>query len=485
MAEEIKEGTEDFAKMLAGHDSRESDVQMGQKIKGRIIAISGDDVFLDIGLKQDGLMDRKDIQNLDGHDFAAVGDEVEGFVTRISPQGIRVSRSVSGAGMAALEEALESGAPVNGKIIAPCKGGYNVEVLGKSAFCPGSQMEFIAEGEDPSGRQLPFIVTRIENKGRNIVVSHRALKEREKKENLDKLLSSINLGDIVEGKVVRLAPFGAFIELAPGIEGMAHISELSFSHPSSPEEVLNVGDNVKVKVLSIGEDEKKRLRISLSLKQAQTDPWKNADKNFQVGEVVEGTVRRLAPFGAFVEIAPGIEGLVHLSEMSWEKRVNKADEVLNIGDKIKVKIREIEPEKKRVSLSLKDALGDPWIEAEKNFSNGLTVEGKVESKGLHGIFINLMPGITALMPNSNIKNSPQASKLSKLEAGDSVQAVIQKIDSGARRISLKPLEETKAEEEESKNWREHAKSSSPVEENSSIMAQALKRAFQKKGVSKE
>lgn len=485
MAEDSKDAVEDFAEMLAGHDSRDGDVQIGEKIKGKIIEISGDDVFLDIGLKQDGIMDRKDIQNVDGEDIAAAGDEVEGYVSRISPQGIRLSRSISGAGMAALEEALDSGVPVNGRIISPCKGGYNVEVLGKTAFCPGSQMEFIAEGEDPAGKHLPFIVTRIENKGRNIVVSHRAIKERARKENLDKLLSSINLGDIVQGKVVRLAPFGAFIELAPGIEGMAHISELSFSHPATPEEVLNIGDNVDVKILNIGEDDKKRLRISLSLKQAQADPWEDVEKVLQAGEVVDGTVLRLAPFGAFVQIVPGIEGLVHLSEMSWEKRINKADEVLKVGDKVKVKIREIDPEKKRVSLSLKEAIGDPWAEVEKNFVNGATVEGKVESKGPHGIFISLMPGITALMPNSNIKNSSQAGKLSKLEPGETVQALIQKVDPVARRISLKPLEEAKSEVEESKNWREHAKSSSPAAENSSIMAQALKRAFQKKGESKE
>lgn len=485
MTENIKEDAEDFAQMLAGHDAKEKDVQMGQKVKGKIIAISGDDVFLDIGLKQDGLMDRKDIQNVEGEDFAGVGDEVEGFVSRVSPQGIRVSRSISGAGIAALEEALESGAPVNGKILGACKGGYNVEVLGKRAFCPGSQMDFIAEGEDPSGRQLPFLVTRLENKGKNIVVSHRALKDREKKENLDKLLSSINIGDIVEGRVARFAPYGAFIELMPGIEGMAHISELAFGHAASPEEAVNLDDKVKVKILNIGEDDKKRLRISLSLKQAMEDPWKEAANNFKNGDIVQGTVQRLAPFGAFVELMPGIEGLVHLSEMSWEKRINKASDVLNVGDKVSVKIKELDPEKRRVSLSLKDVAGDPWEEVEEKFAEGAKVEGKVESKGPHGIFITLMPGVTALMPNSNIKNSPKSKELLNSEIGSTIQAQIQKVDVAGRRISLIPLEAEKGEEEAPKNWREHAKSNSTSEENSGIMAQALKRAFQKKGVSKE
>ncbi len=480
-----EKGSEDFASMLEGHDSRESSVQMGQKVQGKIISIAGEDVFLDLGLKQDGIMDRKDLPVSDGEITAGEGDIVEAYVTGISPQGIRVARSVSGSGMAALEDALESGAPVNGKITGSCKGGYNVEVLGKTAFCPGSQMDLLAEGEDPTGRQLPFIITRIEKDGKNIVVSHRALKEREKKENLDKFLSSINIGDIVKGKVSRIVPFGAFIELMPGIEGMAHISELSFGRPASPDEVVALNDQVKVKVLNIGEDEKKRLRLSLSLKQAMDDPWNDAASRYKTGEIVEGTVQRLAPFGAFVELEPGIEGLIHLSEMSWEKRVNKAEDVLNAGDKIMVKIKDIDPENRRISLSLKDALGDPWQEAAEKFTPGTVVEGTVESKGVYGIFINLMPGITGLMPNSNIKNSPQSAELSRAETGKKIQAVIQKVDAKGRKISLMPVNEGKAEENESKNWREHAKSAAPAEDNNGIMAQALKRAFAKKGVSQE
>lgn len=483
MAEEKE--TEDFARMLDGQESRERDVQMGQKIKGKIISVSGDDVFLDLGLKQDGIMDRKDLINADGESIAGEGDEVEAFVTGVSPQGIKVSRSISGAGMAALEDALASQAPVNGRILGACKGGYNVEILGKTAFCPGSQMEYLAEGEDPTGRRLPFIVMRVENRGKNIVVSHRALKDREKKENLDKLLSSINIGDIVEGRVARIVPFGAFIELAPGVEGMAHISELSFGRPASPEEVVAEGDKINVKILSIGEDDKKRLRISLSARQAMEDPWKDAEKKFKPGETAEGIVRRLAPFGAFVELAPGIEGLVHLSEMSWEKRVNKADEILAVGDRVNVKIKDIDPESRRISLSLKDALGDPWREAAEKLAPGAVVKGTVESKGPHGIFINLMPGVVGLMPNSTIKNSPQAAKLSKAEPGDEIEAAVQKVDPQARRVSLAPPKETGEEEEAAKNWRENAKTAAPAKENNGIMAQALKRAFAKKGVSKE
>lgn len=483
MEEKTQEEKEDFAQMLAAQEARDAKVEMGQKIKGKIITISGDDVFLDIGLKQDGLMERKDIQNINGEDFASAGDEVEGYVTRISPQGIKICRSVTGAGFAALEEALHSGAPVTGKIIAPCKGGYQIEILGKTAFCPGSQMEYLSEGEDPSGRQLPFLVSRIENNGRNIVVSHRALKEREKKENLDKLLSSIKIGDIISGKVSRLAPFGAFVEIAPGIEGLAHISELSYGHPSSPEEVLSPGDIVQVKILDIGEDEKKRLRISLSIKQTMIDPWQEIEKNTHPGDIVEGIVRRLAPFGAFVEIAPGIEGLAHISELSWKKKINKADEILSEGDRIRVKIKDLDPSGKRISLSLKDAMEDPWKIVEEKLANGSIVEGKVEARSPHGVFVNLLPGITGLLPESVLKNASNAKALSNIEPGSTIKVVIQKLDPVARRISLLPYDETGQDTETPKNWRELVKNANNKDDNSGIMAQAFKLAFQKKGVS--
>lgn len=481
---------ENFAEMLAQHSTQSEKLQPGQKIEGVIIDIAGDDVFVDVGAKQDGVLDYKEVLDKDGNPNVAVGDRISAFVLNISSQGVRISKSMHGSGIAALESARDAGVPVDGRIKAVVKGGYQIDVLGKQAFCPGSQMEYSPAGsnEDLVGRQMQFLVSRIENNGRNIVVSRRALLDREKKESMEKLLSSVKEGDIVEGRVSRLAPFGAFVELAPGIEGMIHLSELSWSRVATPEEAVSSDEMIRVKILAIGNDEKGRFRISLSRKQAMEDPWADIASKFKVGDVVEGKVVRFAPFGAFVEIAPGVDGLVHLSEMSWAKRINKPEEALSIGDNAQVAIKEINPDTRRVSLSLRDVLGNPWEKAAEEFPEGSKVDGVVENKSPYGLFVSLAPGITGLLPNSAIRNAPRDSNLVKLEPGDQVSLLVQKVDSVARRISLMPETPDNPSPEEDKSWRQHTKTrETAAEESGGLMAQALRNAFQKKnqGVKKE
>ncbi len=469
---------ENFEVLLAQHEAHSEKLRKGQKTGGKIIAISGDDVFVDVGLKEDGIMDRSEILDKDGNETVGVGGHVEAYVIDISSQGIKLSRSMSGSGVAALEDAMAAALPVAGRVKGQCKGGYQVDVLGKTAFCPGSQMEWADNPEELVGRQMEFLVTKIENHGRNIVVSRRALIERERKESLDNLLASLNVGDIVEGRVSRLAPFGAFVELAPQVEGMAHVSELSWSRVSSPEEAVSVDDIITVKVTAIGTDGKGQPRISLSRKQALADPWQDIEGRFKPGDVVEGRIARLAPFGAFVEIATGIEGLVHLSEMSWEKRVAKPEEIVAPGDVVQVAIREVNPETRRISLSLRDALGDPWQDAAEKLAPGTVVSGTVESRTPHGLFVRLAPGITGLLPASAQKNAKNQAEFAKLASGDSVNLVVQSIDVNAKRISLAPVgsEDSGAADA---NWRQHVKSA-PDGDNMGIMAQALHKAMQKK-----
>lgn len=475
-----REMEESFEKMLAEHDSQRSSLEKGQKISGVIISINGDTVFIDLGLKEDGLMDIQDLPDKADGVKAGPGDRVEGFITDISSQGIRIARSMSGAGIAALEDAKEAGIPVEGRVKGPCKGGYQVEIFGKTAFCPGSQMEAGLTEEELSGKVLQFLVTRIENNGRNIVVSRRALLDRERKENLEKILATVHPGDIIDGKVSRLTPFGAFIELAPGVEGLAHVSELCWSRINTPEEALSKGDNVRVKVLDITEDEKKHTRISLSCKQAIQDPWTTASNQFKAGDVVSGKVVRFAPFGAFVEIIPGIDGLIHLSEMSWEKRINKPEEALELNQSVQVKIKEVNPDSRRISLSLKDAIGDPWEMLPEKLTKDAVVTGRVESRSPHGLFISLYPGITGLLPASAIKNSPLAQKLNKLESGSEIEVKIQNIDSASRRISLVPASENKEEKESDASWKSHMQTGN-ANKDSTLMAAAFQKALQRKG----
>lgn len=479
MAEkENTELEENFAEMLATSEEANRPLRSGQKVKGKVIAVNGDDVFVDIGVKEDGVMGRKDL----GDKEPEIGDEIEAFITGISSQGIKLSRYMEGASVAALEEAKENGIPVEGKIRNVCKGGFQVEVMGKTAFCPGSQMALNAPAEELVGKTYPFAVTRVENNGRNIVVSRRALIEKEQKENLDKLLEAVKPGDIVEGKITRVAPFGVFIELAPGVEGLAHISQLSWSRVEKPEELYSPGDVVKAKFLSHETDEKGRSRLSLSVRQALGDPWEDIDAGFKVGEIVEGTVVRLTPFGAFITIADGVDGLAHVSELSWDKKVRNPADALTVGDKVRVKIKDINKDDKKISLSVRDAEADPWADVEQRFKVGETYKGSVESRSPHGLFVNLAPGVDGLLPASVIRELKDNAKYSRLQAGDEINVVIQKVDCGAKRISLNVENSSKPSEDQS--WRGHAKSgSSGSSFASGVMAEALSRAFnkQKKG----
>jgi small subunit ribosomal protein S1 len=421
-------------------------------------------------------MDKKDILDAQGQPVADIGDTVEAWVVAANAQEIRLSRSMSGSGAAALEDARDNAIPVEGRVSAPCKGGYLVETLGKSAFCPGSQMD-AASLQDPDnliGRTLHFLVTRVENKGRNIVLSRRALVERERRESLETLLAGLKSGDILDGTVTRLAPYGAFVELAPSVEGMAHISELSWSHIEHPEEALKPGDCIKVKLLAVQQDAKGNTRISLSRKQAEGDPWDDTAKLPSPGQTVQGKVTRLAPFGAFVELFPGIDGLVHLSELSFGKRVRHAGDILSIGQSVSVVVKEVFAEKRRISLSLRDAGADPWADAAERYPVGALVQGTVEKRMPFGLFVELAPGVTGLMPNTAAASSRQASAFAKLAPGASVSLAVQAVDVEQRRITLAP-EDSAAVEDQS--WKQHGASGAAASDGLSTMGQALQNAL--------
>ncbi len=469
---------ENFAALLESHSVDTASLQTGQKVNCKIIAISGESVFLDAGAKLDGIMERADILDANGDVIANVGDTIDAWVIAVTTQEIRLSRSMSGGGVAALEDARDAGIPVDGKITGLCKGGYTVEVLGKRAFCPGSQIGLFAsnEAEDIVGQNTQFLITRIENNGRNIIVSRRSLLERERQESIELLLKNLQEGDTIEGQITRLAPFGAFMEIAPSVEGMIHISELSWSRVGNADEVVTPGDAIRAKVLSIATDPKGQIRISLSRKQAEGDPWASVEGRLHIGDIVNGKVVRLTPFGAFVEVLPGVDGLVHVSEMSWTTRVHKPEDVVSVGEHVAVKIKELNCESRRISLSMRDAEADPWSLVGEQFSIGKIVEGTVESSAQFGFFINLAPGITGLLAHANIKNTEHAQSLSKLEKGQSVKLVIQGIDIEKRRISLIP---EGSEAQDDKSWKEHA-SSANTDANLGILGQALASAMKKK-----
>ncbi|MBQ9537180.1 MAG: 30S ribosomal protein S1 [Desulfovibrionaceae bacterium] len=483
-----QDDSEDFAALFEQQNAVSGQrLEPGQKVSGTIIEITGDNVFVDVGLKVDGVMDRKDILDAEGNEQKKPGDTIEAWVVSKTPQEIRLSLSMSGSGVAALEEACAAKIPVEGRVTGTCKGGYSVEIMGKRAFCPGSQMEVLGQGEEVAGRTVQFLITRVENNGRNIVVSHRALIDRERAENLDKVLANLHEGDTVDGKVTRLAPFGAFVELAPGVEGLVHISELAWSRVGQPEEVVNVGEVVHVKVLGINQTDK-GTKISLSRKQASGDPWDNLEDQLSAGKILEGKVVRLMPFGAFVEVLPGVEGMVHVSEMAWGRRVHRPEEIVQPGDTVQVKILDINMATHRLSLSMRDAEGDPWADCAERFAVGTQVTGTVESQSSFGIFVNLAPAITGLLPAQAVKNAKNHTELLAKAPGDSINVVVQRLDLDARKISLLPegAKESQPqhpkEHRENKENNERKQNTKPAAEPASlgILGQALQKALEKK-----
>lgn len=445
--EDQDEDSESFAELFESYgDSPGRSLKVGDRILGRIISIGREAVFVDTGSKRDGVIDRDELLDDNGDIPYAVGDELDLYVVALTPDEVQLSKAFSGPGdPGVLREAYRNEVPVEGKVKAPCKGGFHVEVMKLRAFCPISQMD-MRYIEDPSvyvGATYPFLITRFEENGRNIVVSRRELLERETEEVRIKFLASLGEDTEVEGTVTKLMPYGAFVELVPGLEGMIHISELSWSRIEKPDEILKPGDKVTARVIGVKQgSEGRRPRIALSLKQMQGDPWERVNEFCSVGDHIKGKVVRCAEFGAFVEIAPGVEGLVHLSEMSHIKRILKPEELVRPGDEISVVVKQIDTQRRRIALSIRDVEGDPWTHIEEQFRPGQLVDGVLEREERYGLFITLAPGVTGLLHRSKLENIPEGEALEALKRGDRIRVMVESITPQERRISLDLLRDS-------------------------------------------
>lgn len=450
----------------------------GDMVEGKIISVGRTHVYIDTGTKSDGVVEKQELVDENGELAFQVGDAVTLYVVSLNESEIILSRAISGAGKAVLlEDAVRNRTPVEGKVTGVIKGGFSVDILGKRAFCPVSQMDvnYVETPEDFVGQTLHFLVTRYEENGRNIVISRRDLLVEEMKAAQQAFFADVSVGDTLHGKVTRLMSFGAFVELAPGVEGMVHISELSWSRVDKPDEVVKPGDTILVKLLKMEHQEGQDLpKIALSVKQTGSDPWDSVDTAFKPGEQVTGKVVRLTHFGAFVEIAPGVDGLVHISEMSHTRRVTRPEEVVEKGQAVQVVIKSIDMDAKRVSLSIKDALGDPWTGISVRYKAGDIMEGRVEKRETFGLFIGLEPGVTGLMPVSAIRSSTDTKPWDQLKPGDTVQVLVQQVDEESRRISLAPPDQKDADD-----WQQFAgaenKKDKPMGTMESVFKQALKK----------
>ena len=441
-AEESAEDEEgmSFAEMLASYEGgMKDDIRVGDKISGKIISISDSAVFVDTGTKNDGAVEKEELLDDEGNLPYSVGDELELYVVAANESEIRLSRAMAGiGGLNMLKDAQANGIPVEGKVVQTVKGGLQVEILKRRAFCPVSQIDtiYVEHPENYIGNTYPFLIKKVTEGGRNIVVSRRDLLEAEQKKARDAFMETLEVEQTYPGRITRLMPYGAFVELVPGVEGMVHISELSWSRVEKAEEAVKVGDHVQVKVLRI-EPGPKQKKIALSIKQVMGDPWDLVQGEIKPGQKVSGRVTRCAKFGAFVEIKPGIEGLVHISELSYTKRVMKPEDIVQPGETISVVVKEVDPGKRRISLSLRDALGDPWLDVENKYAASRSVEGKVEGRESFGLFVSLEPGVVGLLPKSEISRHPDGAKVERLKPGDTLTVTVDRIQATERKISLK------------------------------------------------
>lgn len=467
-----------FEELFESYDAKMNrELGQGDKVEGQIISIGQKSVYVDTGTKSDGVVDIVELLDDEGEMPYHVGDQITLYVVSMSESEIILSKAISGAGQVnMLSDAAKTRTPVEGKVIEVIKGGFHVDIMGKRAFCPVSQIDvrYVETPDDYVGQTFSFIITRFESSGKNIVVSRRDLLEEEIKERQKAFFAEIKEGDMVQGTVTKLMSYGAFIELTTGVEGMAHISELSWSRVEKAEEVVKSGDVLMVRILKIEQGKDSRSpKISLSLKQASENPWDSVGSVFHSGDQVGGKVVRLTSFGAFVEIAPGVDGLVHISEMSHTRRVLRPDDVVQVGEQVQVVIKSIDMDARRISLSIKDAAGDPWTGVTVRYSINTVVEGQVEKRESFGLFVNLEPGVTGLFPSSNIRHSANPSQYDSLKPGDSIQVMIQDIDEENRRMTLMP-----PEQKDSDNWKQFAGSKNQGGFGS--MADLLQEALNKK-----
>ena len=413
-----------------------AEVSKGDKVKGKVVSVGSEFVFIDINLTSEAMMKKSELTDDSGSVTVDKGDEVEAYVIKSDEEGTVLSKKMgnSKSGIQDFIDAMESQVPVEGRVSGVNKGGFNVKVMGKQAFCPFSQIDnrFVSEPNEYLAKTLTFVVSRVEKRGRNIVLSRLPLLEDEVKENLDKLKESVESKTMISGKVSKVAPFGLFVDLGI-VEGLVHISEVSWDRAENLDKEYSVGDTVDCVILKIEEkDPLKESRISLSMKQVGENPWGTVEEKLTVGSTVEGTITRIAKFGAFVQLIPGVEGLIHNSEMVWDRRIRHASEVVKEGEKVSVTILEINTEKRSVSCTLKDAAADPFAGIEEKYPEGKKFEGEVASETSYGFFIDLDESITGLLVHQNVAKDKKGS----IKKGDKIEVTIESVDKSARRIGL-------------------------------------------------
>ena len=411
----------------------------GSVVKGKVIAIESGQAIIDVGYKMEGRIDLKEFANPGQAPEIEVGDTVEVFLDRVENQRGEavISREKARREEAwdRLEKAHASEERVDGAIFGRVKGGFTVDLGGAVAFLPGSQVDVrpVRDAGPLMGMAQPFIVLKMDRRRGNIVVSRRAILEESRAEQRAEIVGKLAEGDAVDGVVKNITDYGAFVDLGV-VDGLLHVTDMAWSRVNHPSEVLTIGETIKVQVIKINKDTH---RISLGMKQLQDDPWGDVAGRFPLESLHTGRVTNITDYGAFVELEPGVEGLVHVSEMSWTKKNVHPGKIVSTSQEVEVMVLEIETDKRRVSLGLKQTQGNPWEGFAKNFPEGAEVEGEVKNITEFGLFIGLEGEIDGMVHLSDLAWDQSGEEaLANYKKGDIVKAVVIDVDAEKERISL-------------------------------------------------
>ncbi|CAM6867616.1 30S ribosomal protein S1 [Enterobacter intestinihominis] len=430
--------TESFAQLFE-ESLKEIETRPGSIVRGVVVAIDKDVVLVDAGLKSESAIPAEQFKNAQGELEIQVGDEVDVALDAVEDGfgETLLSREKAKRHEAwiTLEKAYEEAETVVGVINGKVKGGFTVELNGIRAFLPGSLVDVrpVRDTLHLEGKELEFKVIKLDQKRNNVVVSRRAVIESENSAERDQLLENLQEGMEVKGIVKNLTDYGAFVDLG-GVDGLLHITDMAWKRVKHPSEIVNVGDEITVKVLKF---DRERTRVSLGLKQLGEDPWVAIAKRYPEGTKLTGRVTNLTDYGCFVEIEEGVEGLVHVSEMDWTNKNIHPSKVVNVGDVVEVMVLDIDEERRRISLGLKQCKNNPWQQFAETHNKGDRVEGKIKSITDFGIFIGLDGGIDGLVHLSDISwNVAGEEAVREYKKGDEIAAVVLQVDAERERISL-------------------------------------------------
>jgi small subunit ribosomal protein S1 len=423
---------------LFSASTKEQDFRVGDVVTGTVVEVQSDYVLVDINYKSEGLIPINEFRFVDGVRQVKAGDTVEVLIDRIENENGMIALSKDKADMLRawtdISKAAENEEIIEGTVVAKVKGGLSVDI-GVKAFLPGSQIDLrpVRNMDVYLGKKYKFKVIKFNKKRGNIVLSRRAILEEERDSLKAQTADTMKEGATVVGLVKNVTDYGAFIDLG-GLDGLLHITDMSWGRVKHPSELINVGDEITVKILKYDTEKE---RVSLGLKQLTEDPWNAIKANYKIGNKAKGKVVSVAEYGAFVELGDGVEGLIHVSEMSWTKRVKHANQVVEVGQEVEVQVLEIDSENRRISLGMKQLQANPWVEMKESYQPGTIIEGEVKSVTDFGIFVGIEEGIDGLVHISDFSWTKRVNHPSEMFAkGQKIRAVVLGVDSENERFSL-------------------------------------------------